>query len=99
LGKDATLVFNSSLVHNCPVFVGRSVELDANTIATQVGVPAAVNMASLGAVIAVKGLIGPASVRQAIADFLGDRKATLVPANFKAYEAGAKAISTFSTRS
>ena len=98
LGKEATLVYNASLVPTRPPFAGRSVAVDANTIAAEVGVPAAVNMASLGAVIAVKGLIGPASVRQAIADFLGDRKASLVPANFKAYEAGAKAIATLSTR-
>ena len=99
LGKESTLVYNASLVRERPMFSGRMVGVDANTIATEVGVPAAVNMASLGAVIAVRGLIKPPSVRQAIADFLGERKASLVPANFKAYEAGAKFISSISTRS
>jgi 2-oxoglutarate ferredoxin oxidoreductase subunit gamma len=92
LGPDATLVYNTGLVTEKPFFSGRAVSVDANEIAKQAGIPAAANIAALGAILAAKGLLSTGSIEKALAEVLGERKAKLVPANVKAFEAGAKAV-------
>jgi 2-oxoacid:acceptor oxidoreductase gamma subunit (pyruvate/2-ketoisovalerate family) len=94
LGPDATLVYNTGLVAEKPVFPGRMVSVNANEIAKQSGIPAAANIAALGAILATKGLLSTRSIEKAIAEVLGERKAKLVPANVNAFEAGAKAMMT-----
>jgi 2-oxoglutarate ferredoxin oxidoreductase subunit gamma len=98
LGKDALLVYNSGLVSK-PGFSGKSVGVDANAIAAKEGMPAGANIAALGALLAAKGLLSSASVHQAIADFLGERKASMVAANVRAFEAGAKTVAAEYSRS
>jgi len=92
LSPDALLVYNSGLVSK-PDFAGRSVGVDANAIAAKEGVKAAANIAALGGLLAAKGMLTDASVKQAIADFLGEKKAKLVPANVRCFAAGAKVVS------
>jgi 2-oxoglutarate ferredoxin oxidoreductase subunit gamma len=93
LEKGATLVYNSSLIPAAPAFDGRVLAVPANRIAADEKIPAAANMAALGAVVGTKNLVSLGSVEKALLDVLGERKAKFVPANLKAFQAGFKAVS------
>jgi Pyruvate/2-oxoacid:ferredoxin oxidoreductase gamma subunit len=90
LKKGTDLVVNSTLVTDPPSGPFRCQGVDATRLASEAGIPAAANMAALGAVLAVKRVVGMHVLLDAISAALGPRKSHLAAANLKVLEAGFK---------
>jgi 2-oxoglutarate ferredoxin oxidoreductase subunit gamma len=67
-----------------------------NEIATDLGDPRMVNMVALGAYVALTGVVGIASLAEALKEALPERNHRFIPANLKAIETGAQMARTSS---
>ena len=66
------------------------VKIPANHIAEQVGDVRVANLAMLGALVQVTGLVSPDSIPQALRRVIPQRRHNLIPINQKAFEEGAR---------
>lgn len=88
-------IVNSSLV-DCAGFSRNDVELipiPMNEIANELGDPRMVNMVAVGAYVAKSGALKASSLEAALKSALPERNHRFIPANLKAIQAGAEAVS------
>ncbi len=88
-----TLLYNSSLITGVPIREDiKAVAVPCNEIAAKLGNDRVANMVMLGAVRKASGVCGEASIRKVLEDWLGPKKASLVPVNENAAREGAALI-------
>jgi 2-oxoglutarate ferredoxin oxidoreductase subunit gamma len=89
--KGGTLLYNSSLIEGVPLREDiRVIAVPCNEIAASLGNDRVANMVMLGAVQKATGVCTDQTVRDTLADWLGQKKAALVPVNEAAVAEGAK---------
>lgn len=89
--KGGTLLYNSSLIEGVPLREDiRVIAVPCNEIAARLGNDRVANMVMLGAVQKATGVCTEQTVRDTLADWLGQKKASLVPVNEAAIAEGAK---------
>ncbi len=91
--KGGTLLYNSSLIEDVPLRDDITVHaIPCNQIAAELGNDRVANMVMLGAARKATGVCKTESVLTIMRDWLGQKKATLVPVNEAAIAAGEKLV-------
>jgi 2-oxoglutarate ferredoxin oxidoreductase subunit gamma len=89
--KGGKLFVNSSLIKMRKTREDIEIyEVPTTEIAQEAGNMRTINMAMLGAVVAVTGVVAQKSVMQALEEAFGERRKNLLPVNEKAMELGAE---------
>jgi 2-oxoglutarate ferredoxin oxidoreductase subunit gamma len=89
----ATLLYNSSLIEGVPLRVDiKVIAVPCNEIAAKLGNDRVANMVMLGAIRQATDVCAEESVSATLADWLGPKKAALVPINEQAVQEGASLV-------
>jgi 2-oxoglutarate ferredoxin oxidoreductase subunit gamma len=93
LAPNGLLVLNSSLIEAEPRRTDvERVAIPCSAIARAAGDDRLVSVVALGGLIALRRIVSPETVRQALIDLVGVHHPALVEANLTAFDRGARAV-------